>query len=91
MEVIQGNLWLCSDCLPAAVNGDLGAMDYYYHKATAEHRKQAVTAGLRRLGGGLVPDFDSETGEGILSFSLVTCGCCGMDLAGERHRFAVLG
>src|SRR5208282_5634134 len=90
MEVVQDNLWLCDDCLFAAVNGDYSGLDMYYNHEDAEKRMQEIQAGLKELGW-LTPDFDSETGDGIDSFSSRHCDCCGSNLAGERHRFSVLG
>lgn len=84
MQVIQDDLWLCVDCLFAAVNGDFPELE-----ADAD----LVTAGLDKLGPHLVPDFDSEAEEdnGIHEFSNCGCDCCGSSLAGTMHRFAVLG
>ena len=83
MQVIQDDLWLCHDCLHGAVNGEPVHDD--------DARDAAVTAGLEALGPHLVPDFDSETDEGMHSFSWRTCDCCHSHLGGERWRFAVLG
>jgi hypothetical protein len=47
--------------------------------------------GLEKLGPHLVPDFDSETGEGLMEFSGAPCKACGTHLAGYRARFAILG
>ncbi len=92
MQVLTDNLWLCSDCLLAAVNGDYSGLEYYYPSPEQVHdRKQTITNGLQALGANLVPDFDSETGEGIRGFSASACDCCRVHLAGERHRFAILG
>jgi hypothetical protein len=83
MKVIQDDLWLCLDCTIVAVNGDTSEMD--------EDRAAEVEAGLDRLGQHLVPDFDVDKGEGHEEFSQRTCDSCGSSLAGEHHRFAVLG
>jgi hypothetical protein len=89
MNVLYDDLWFCTDCLMAAVNDDFTGLDYYYG-ADADARERKIRAGLGFWGAHLVPDFDSETGEGILEFSKVTCDCCDSPLAGTRHRFAVL-
>jgi hypothetical protein len=64
-------------------------------KRSRHHRrgraKHPIVAGLTRLGPHLVPDYDSETGDGIEEFAHKTCACCGSRLAGGYHRFAVLG
>lgn len=57
----------------------------------ADLRLREIDAGLAKLGPNLVPDFDSETGDGINEFSWRGCDCCGSTLGGGRHRFAVLG
>jgi hypothetical protein len=84
MEIIQDDLWLCQDCLFYAVNGDTSGID-------SEKHEKAVVEGVNALGPHLVPDFDSETGDGILEFSWRHCDACGTHLGGDRHRFAVLG
>lgn len=84
MRVIQDDIWLCVDCLFAAVNGDMPT------DSTPE-RDAEITEGLAALGPHLVPDFDMETGEGHSEFSSCGCDCCCSGLAGEMHRFAVLG
>jgi hypothetical protein len=91
MKVVQDDLWLCVDCLSAAVNGDYTGLQYYFKEPEATRRTEAIKAGLAKLGPHLVPDFDSETGEGIREFSSCGCDCCGSGLAGTMHRFAVLG
>ena len=82
MEVILDDIWVCDDCLFMAVNGD---------SPEDEARALACEAGLADLGKHVVPDFDSETGDGMLEFSYGGCDCCGCRLGGSRHRFAVLG
>jgi hypothetical protein len=91
MRVIQDDLWLCTECLCPAVNGDYSSLDYYYDaKESAEH-KRTIDDGLDALGPNLVSDYDCETGEGIDEFSHHGCDCCGTDLAGTFYRFAILG
>ncbi len=84
MEVIRDDLWLCSDCTVYACNGDLSGID-------GDKRAHEVEEGVCALGPGLAADFDSETGEGHEEFSHRGCDACGSGLAGESHRFAVLG
>jgi hypothetical protein len=75
-------LYMCDDCTIVAVNGDDTGLD----DATAAR----VAAGLETLPANTVPNFDGETGEGVLEFTARPCSCCGTPLAGSRHRFAVL-
>lgn len=84
MQVVQDDIWLCVDCMLVACNGDVTGID-------SDERIAEVYAGLDKLGPRLVPDFDSETGNGHLEFSWNGCDCCGSRLGGELHRFAVLG
>jgi hypothetical protein len=84
MRVIQDNLYLCSDCTMVVCNGFSGAV-------MEPEQLQATESGLARLGPDLVPDFDSETEDGINCFSRMPCKSCGTDLAGYRARFAILG
>lgn len=80
--IVQGDLWLCGECMLAAVNGD-GPED--------PERDREVTEGLERLGAGLSPDFDSESGDGFNDHSINPCACCETHLHGDRHRFVVFG
>ena len=82
MRIVLDNLYCCTDCTLAAVNGDY---------PDDERRAREVEKGIAALGPHLVPDFDSNTGEGIKDFSWTACDCCGSPLGGGRHRFAVLG
>lgn len=84
MILVQDNLWLCSDCTQVACNGSHG-MDI------PESILANVERGLAELGPHLVPDFDSETGEGMHEFSSRVCDSCKTPLAGYRARFAILG
>ena len=84
MRVVQDNLWLCSDCTQVACNGPYG-MDI------STDNLDIVVAGLAEIGPHVVPDNDSETGEGIESFSSRRCDSCLSHLAGYRTRFAQLG
>lgn len=90
MMVDRDDLWLCNDCLFYAVNDDLTGIDFSYSGKEADKRVKEVTKGVHSLGRNLVPDFDSETGEGIEEFSSHGCDACGSRLAGELHRFATL-
>lgn len=70
-----------------AVNDDTSGIE-------STGRVSEIYAGLRLLGPHLVPDFDSESGEGCEEFMrapLDGCACCGSTLAGTFHRFAILG
>lgn len=91
MYVDRDDIWLCPECTIAAVNGDFTGLDYHYSEPETTERMNAITAGLEQLGPHLVPDFDSETGDGHEEFSHRGCDCCGSGLAGEFHRFAILG
>ena len=86
MQVIRDDIWLCDDCTIAAVNGDYSGFGSDADIADTE-------AGLDKLGAHLVPDFDSETGDGMKEFSSHGCDCCERNarLGGSLHRFAVLG
>jgi len=83
MQVIRDNLYLCSDCTVVACNGSHGA-------DIEPEQLQRTETGLANLGN-VVPDFDSETEDGLLTFSSIPCSVCGSHLAGYRARFAVLG
>lgn len=83
MKIAQDDLWLCDDCLIVAVNGDTAGIE-------SDERVAEVNAGLDRLGSHLVTDFDSETEDGMLSFTWRVCDSCRYGLGGSRHRFAIL-
>ena len=91
VKVTQDNIWLCQDCLVAAVNDDYTGLDYSYSPKVDDQKAKEIREGLDKLGSHLVPDFDSDTEDGIDEFSRKTCDCCGTWLAGSRHRFAILG
>lgn len=82
MKVVA-ELWLCEDCMIVAVNGDVSGIE-------DEKQIAKVEAGLDRLGPHLVPDYDSETGDGYLEFSWRGCDCCQSGRGGSLHRFAIL-
>ena len=83
MRVIRDNIWLCSDCTMGSCNGtSTAAPELQNEKATVE--------GLAKLEPHIVPDFDSETGEGLQELSSVPCAACGTPLAGYRARFIQL-
>lgn len=84
MRVVKDDLLLCLDCMIAAVNGDVTGIE-------SEERVAAVWAGLEKAGPRLVPNFDSESGDGVEEFSWRGCWCCETKLGGSRYRFAVLG
>lgn len=81
MKVKADNIWLCSDCTQVACNGTHGVELL---------NPEATTQGLAKLGPYLVPNFNSETGDGIRNFSNRICESCGTSLAGYRAKFATL-
>jgi hypothetical protein len=91
MRVVQDDLWLCDDCTIYTVNGDLTGIDYSYSGKEADVRAKQVVRGVDSLGPHLVPDFDSESDEGMEEFSRRSCDACDTHLHGRRHRFAILG
>ena len=101
MKIIRDDLWFCQDCLIVAVNGDYSGIDWHYGRGLspgrgelregAKERAAEIDAGLAGLGPNLVPDFNSETWDGINEFATTRCACCKTFMGGSRHRFAVLG
>lgn len=84
--VIQDNLWLCEDCHMAASGCDVTIVDQAQAKATEE--------GLARLAedGRLMPDSDSETGDGCDVLMSTRCNCCNvLHVHGFHNRYALLG
>ena len=75
MVIVRDELWLCDDCMIAAVNGDFTGLDYHYGK-DADKRQADIERGLEKLGPHLVPNFDSESSDGIEDFSRKPCVCC---------------
>jgi hypothetical protein len=76
-------LYLCSDCTLIACNGPYG-MDI------SPRDLDTLVQDVTKLGPYLVPDFDSESGDGIWEFSRIPCDSCHTQLAGYRARFAIL-
>ena len=64
MKVIHDNLWLCTDCLMIAVNGDASSLDYH-HGDKADEREVEINEGLERLGPNLVTFFNTEEDNGF--------------------------
>lgn len=93
MKVIRDDLWLCVDCTIVACNGDYSGFDYTYGRDVEARDKRIaeVDEGLAKLGPHLCPNYDVENGHGIREFSACGCDACGSMLAGEMHRFAILG
>lgn len=83
MRIDRDELYLCTDCTMVACNGSHGVDIQPDQLARTE-------AGLRALGPHLVPNFDSDTEEGLRMFSGTPCAACGTHLAGYRARFATL-
>ncbi len=98
MHVARDGIELCEDCMIVAVNGDYTGITVRRkltdsdedHEARLDRRIKRIDDGLAELGPHLVPNFDSETGEGINEHSRGSCDCCGSSLHGARHEFAVL-
>jgi len=84
MRIIRDNLFLCADCTQVACNGPSG-LDI------PEETLAGILDGLKRLGQHLVPDFDSETRDGLRDFCPLPCDSCKEWRAGYRARFAILG
>jgi hypothetical protein len=84
VRIERDNLYLCTDCTLVACNGSHGA-------DIEPEQLERTETGLANLGAHLVPDFDSETGDGLETFSRVPCDACGTRLCGYRARFASLG
>jgi len=61
MNIIR-DIWLCSDCMPVAVNGDYDHLDYHYSEREANQLMKVINHGLAQLPG-LVPDFGGEDPE----------------------------
>lgn len=87
MNIVDDDIWLCSDCVSPAVNDDYTALDYYYSEPKATERMEEIQAGLSELGN-IVPDFDDEHGVEMCKRS---CDCCGIRHFGEFHHFIKLG
>ena len=41
MKVVRDDIWLCSDCMIVAVNGDYSGLDYNYEPDEAVRKRQA--------------------------------------------------
>jgi hypothetical protein len=84
--VTHDDLWLCEDCHMAASGADVTIIDQAQAKATEN--------GLARLAedGYLVPDRNSDTGDGCDVLMSARCSCCNvLHLHGLHNRYAILG
>lgn len=87
-KVAANDLWFCADCVFFHACGDLPEEEKRVREI--EEGTKALLSPYEGEGPGIVPDFDSDSGEGIVCFSRRACDCCDSPLAGERHRFAIL-
>lgn len=70
MKVIERDIWLCNECVQAAVNNDFTSLDYYYGPREAQSRMKEIEQGLKALGPHLVPDWREE---GVQEYECVDC------------------
>lgn len=82
MQVVNDEIWVCSECMIWLVNGDVSGVE-------DAARVEAIQAGERALGEHIVSNFSE--GEGEDEFSTAPCECCGTSLHGARYRMAQLG
>jgi hypothetical protein len=75
--------YVCGECAQVVCNG-LGGMDL------DPEREEEIIEGLGQIEGHWAPNWDSETGEGMLEFSWRQCDGCGTNLGGERLRMAIV-
>jgi len=90
MKVDRDELWLCADCFMIVETGDDSALDHYYNEQGAKERREAISKGLEKLGPHLVPDNNSETGEGQEDYYCAKCACCDKYMPGHYQRYATL-
>ena len=83
--ITHDELWLCTDCHMAASGVDTTILDQEQAKATED--------GLARFAaiGNLVPDSNSETGDGCDVFLGAPCACCKIRHRGLFNRYVILG
>jgi hypothetical protein len=99
LDYHYGSNWTCQTCTREGTGRTPDACpfclserdDNHGPRSEADKRMAEVTAGLEKLGAHLVPNYDSETGQGVHEFTWRGCGCCGSSLGGGRHEFAILG
>lgn len=85
VEVLYDDLWFCSDCAIANVNGDFTGID-------DDDVLDAVIAGMDYWAerGSIVLDNDGgQWSDGHEEFMARSCDCCA-GLPGERYRFHIL-
>jgi hypothetical protein len=85
------DLWLCDDCMQAAIYDDFTALDHHLSREASDERAKVIKAGLAELGPNLVPDFDPESYAGMRSGHQFSCACCRVAISRTRYRFAVMG
>lgn len=94
MKVIRDGIELCADCMMFAVNGDVTGIAFSCSdEDDAENRIRDIMEGVGQFGPHLVPDFDTDTGDGYEEFSSRGCDACreNANKGGSLYRFAVLG
>jgi hypothetical protein len=83
MRISKDNIYLCSDCTMIACNGPSGI-------DVSPRNLDALVQSVQELGPYLVPNFDSESEDGIQTYSCIPCAACHTQLGGYRLRFAIL-
>jgi hypothetical protein len=89
MKTEYGDIMVCTDCYFAH---HYGAHEHEGQWFAGESDSPCDDEPLSELDGyELADNTDSETGEGIDTFSWSSCDGCGSTLGGSRYRLAVWG
>lgn len=99
MKIIDDNLTLCEECMLVLETGDVTFLDYYYDEPESTERLKTIEQGIIDLHNSntlykdtaIVPNYDSETGEGIDEYSIAICDCCNSRLGGKKYRYSLIG
>lgn len=88
MRTVKDNVWLCVDCMLAAVNDDYSGLDYSYSQEDASELLTRMQEGWQLLG--------TWSGNGLVKASAeretrMTCACCRRNECGTFYEFNLLG
>lgn len=96
VEVVDDDLWVCSDCAIVIANGDWTWLDMMSSdEEEQEKRKKEIEDGLEReapahwVMNGPVEENGEQEGDDFREFDTSACDCCG-GLPGARYRAALL-
>lgn len=86
VKVIDDQFMVCSDCAMAIANDDYTGLDAYLDEEEAEMRMNHIKESIASVEGWIcIGDPEND-----IDFSVQSCDCCKVKLAGYRHQMVVM-